>query len=83
MRTPTHLLIGAAAGALPDVVLLTFGWRRQWLPPTHPLVRAHDWLHRPAGVVVPLTLGWVSHLIADEVSHHGAGAHTYRGRRPR
>lgn len=83
MRTPAHLLLGAAAAAAPDVVLAAFGWRRHRLPPTHLLVRLHDWLHSPAGIVVPLTLGWVSHLVADEVSMHGDGPDAYRGRRPR
>lgn len=73
MKTPQHMLIGAAAAAAPDMVLALYGWRRTWLPETHPLVRAHRFLHSPAGVVVPLTAGWVSHLIADRFSAHRTG----------
>ena len=80
MRTPAHLLIGAAAAAAPDVVLWCFGWRRRWLPESHPAVRAHRWLHSPAGIVVPLLLGWVSHLLADRWSWHRAGPHGQRVR---
>jgi hypothetical protein len=70
VRTPAHLLLGAAAGAAPDVLLLAFGWRRTWLPESHPLVRAHRFLHSPAGLVVPLLLGWGSHVVADRYSTH-------------
>lgn len=77
MRTPAHMLLGAAVGAAaaaaPDAALALFGWRRTWLPETHPLVRAHRFLHRPAGLIVPLTAGWVSHLIADRYSTHRTG----------
>jgi hypothetical protein len=70
MKTPAHMLVGALAAALPDVALAAYGWRREWLPETHPLVRAHQFLHSPAGIVVPVTLGWISHLIADRYSTH-------------
>ena len=73
MRTPAHMIVGAAAAAAPDAALALFGWRRRWLPETHPLVRAHRWLHSPAGLVVPLALGWASHLVADRYSWHRAG----------
>lgn len=73
MKTPAHMLIGAAAAAAPDVLLAAFGWRKTWLPETHPLVRAHRFLHSPAGIVVPITVGWASHLIADRYSTHRTG----------
>lgn len=73
MRAHEHAAIGAAAAVLPDAVLWLFGWRRRWLPEAHPLVRAHRWLHSPAGVVVAVLLGWVSHLVADRYSWHRAG----------
>lgn len=67
------MAVGAFAAALPDVMLALFGWRRAWLPETHPLVRAHRWLHSPAGLIVPITAGWVSHLVADRYSAHRTG----------
>jgi hypothetical protein len=74
VRTPAHLavgaVVGAAAAAAPDAALALFGWRRTWLPATHPLVRAHQFLHSPAGIVVPVTAGWISHLVADRYSAH-------------
>lgn len=70
MKTSAHMLVGAVAAALPDLVLFTFGWRKKWLPETHPLVKAHRFLHSPAGIVVPITIGWITHLIADRYSTH-------------
>lgn len=76
MRTPAHLLLGAAVAAAPDVMLLAYGWRRTWLPDSHPLVRAHRFLHSPAAVVAA---AWASHVIADRYSTHRTEA-TRRGR---
>lgn len=67
MNTCRHLLIGAAAAAAPDVMLTVYGWRRRWLPASHPLVRLHHALHHPAAVVA---VGWATHLIADRYSTH-------------
>lgn len=78
MNWPRHAAIGAAAGAVaacaPDLVLLTFAWRRVWLPPTHPLVRIHRFLHDPWYVLpVAISVGWASHVIADKFSRHREG----------
>jgi hypothetical protein len=70
LRTVQHILVGAAAAALPDIVLMSYGWRKDWLPEDHPLVRAHRFLHSPPGIIVPFTIGWTSHLIADRYSAH-------------
>lgn len=79
MKTPAHLLLGAAVAAAPDVMLLAYGWRRRWLPPSHPLVRAHAWLHSPSSVPAVAVLAWSSHLVADRLSSHRTEA-TRRGR---
>jgi hypothetical protein len=63
----THAAIGAAVAIAPDAALVLFGWRRAWLPETHPLVRAHRFLHSPAGLVAA---AYASHLIADRFSTH-------------
>ena len=75
MNTPRHMAVGAVAAAAPDAVLLAFiWWHREWLPPTHPAVRAHRWLHdSPYSVCVPLALGWASHLVTDRMSTHRTG----------
>lgn len=67
MNWPKHAALGAAAALLPDAALLCFGWRRRWLPETHPLVRTHRLLHSPAGIVM---LAAASHVVADRYSHH-------------
>jgi hypothetical protein len=64
------MVIGAAGAALPDVVLALYGWRKEWLPEAHPLVRAHRFLHSTSGLVVPITIGWVSHIVLDKHSTH-------------
>ena len=66
----THLLTGALYGTLPDLLLLSFGWRRRWLPESHPLVRAHRFLHGPGGLVLVAILAYASHLIIDRRSTH-------------
>lgn len=78
MSTAKHLVLGAAVGAVaaaaPDVVLATYGWRRTWLGPHHPLVRAHHVLHDPRYLVpVAAAVGWASHVIADRYSTHREG----------
>ena len=73
MRTPEHLLIGAVAGALPDIALAAFGWRKKWLPESHPWVKLHRFLHSPASVPVIVGIAWASHLIADHYSPHRSG----------
>lgn len=70
MNSVRHALLGATVAVLPDVVLATYGWRKTWLPETHPLVRAHRFLHRPEAVVAA---AWASHVIADRYSRHRTG----------
>jgi hypothetical protein len=70
VNSPSHALVGAVAGVLPDCALFLYGWRRRWLPPTHPLVRLHRFLHSPAGLIVAAALGWASHLLLDRYSTH-------------
>lgn len=74
MMAWSHALVGAVAGAAaavaPDVLLLAFAWRSEWLPETHPLVRAHRFLHSPASVPVVLAIGWATHVITDRFSSH-------------
>ena len=67
-----HMALGAVVGVLPDLLLLAFGWRRLWLPPTHPLVRAHRWLHTNS-VPLVIVLAWASHLWLDRHSAHRTG----------
>lgn len=73
MLTPAHMVIGAVAGAAPDVALFMFGWRKKWMPESHPLVRAHRFLHSPASIPLIIGLAWASHLIADAYSPHRTG----------
>lgn len=75
MNTLKHIALGAAVGAaaatLPDAALYCFGWRRDWLPESHPLVRVHRALHRPSAIVaVAIVVGVASHVIADLHSTH-------------
>lgn len=70
MKPPAHMLLGAAAAMLPDAALATFGWRKRWLPETHPAVRVHRLLHSPAGIVL---LAVASHVVADRFSKHREG----------
>lgn len=73
MRSWSHAAVGAAAAVAPDVLLLAFAWRRTWLPETHPLVRAHRFLHSPASIPVVLAVGWATHVITDRYSRHRTG----------
>lgn len=74
MRSWSHASVGAAVGAVaavaPDVLLLAFAWRGTWLPESHPLVRAHRFMHSPAAVPVVIGLGWASHVVTDRFSSH-------------
>lgn len=77
----THVAVGAVAALLPDVLLLGIRWRKRWLPRTHPLVRAHAFIHGPAGVPIAVVLGFLSHIVLDIVTPHDL-APGVRGRRP-
>lgn len=69
--TPVHMMVGALAGAAPDVVLLAIAPHRRWLPRDHPLVRAHAWLHRsPVGLCAAVALAWGSHMVLDRYTRH-------------
>lgn len=70
MRWPEHAAVGAVAAILPDIALVFFGWRRQWLPESHTLVRMHRFLHSPGGLVFVFCLAWASHVVLDWVSPH-------------
>ncbi len=70
MKTYQHAIIGAVVAAAPDLVLLTFGWRKQWLPEAHSLVRAHRFLHSPWSLLLIIPLAWMSHVIVDQHSTH-------------
>lgn len=73
MKTPAHIAVGALAAAAPDIALALFGWRKTWLPETHPLVRAHRFMHSPKALPVVLAVGWVTHLVTDHYSKHRTG----------
>jgi len=73
MKPWVHAIAGAFAGLAPDVFLSLYGWRKTWLAPDHPLVRTHRFLHSPQGIVVPLLVGWTSHLVLDRLSAHRTG----------
>lgn len=77
----THIVAGAVAALLPDALLLVFRWRKRWLPRTHPLVRAHAWVHGPAGFGVAVALGFASHLVVDRFTRHNLAPGVV-GRRP-
>ena len=69
--TGTHLVVGALAGALPDIALVAVIHQRTWLPPSHPVIRAHRWLHTsPWSLVLAAVLGWGSHLVLDRFTRH-------------
>jgi hypothetical protein len=63
------MALGAGVAVLPDLVLLLFAWRGKWLPATHPLVRAHRWLHDDSLPLI-IVLAWASHLYLDRHSTH-------------
>lgn len=73
MTTWEHATLGALVGAicatLPDAALWCFGWRADWLPETHWLVKLHRSLHAPS-LVLAGALGYASHLWADRLSRH-------------
>lgn len=68
-----HAMLGAVVAVLPDVVLIAFAWRRDWLPESNRLVRAHRFLHSPASLPLVVGLAWASHLVADRYSVHRTG----------
>jgi len=70
-----HALIGAGAALLPDAALALFGWRRTWLPESHPLVRLHRFLHSPQGLVWLLFVAMASHILVDWFSPHRSAPH--------
>jgi hypothetical protein len=80
-KPAAHIVAGAVAALLPDVLLLGIRWRKKWLPRTHPLVRAHAAIHGPAGFGISVALGFASHLILDRYTRHDL-APGIRGRRP-
>lgn len=75
-----HALAGAAGGVLPDLALTFFVRRATWLPPSHPLYRLHRQLHQPHSIVVPITVGWLTHLTLDRYTRHRLTP-TLKGRR--
>ena len=71
MRTLPHAAVGAAAAIAPDLALLALIGHRTWLPRTHPVIRAHAFLHQsPAGLILAALIGWTSHLITDRYTPH-------------
>lgn len=81
MNVLGHAAVGAVAALAPDAVLACFMWRRTWLPRTHPLVRAHAFVHGPGGIALAVALGFATHVVADAVTEHNV-APGVRGRRP-
>jgi hypothetical protein len=67
MKSWSHAALAAAIAVAPDLALFTFAWRKECLPPSHPLVLAHRALHHPVSLVC---VAWASHLIADALSSH-------------
>ncbi len=82
MKAHRHALAGAAIGAAaaiaPDTVLALFGWRKEWLPESHPLVKAHRFLHSPSGLIWIFALAWASHVILDWFSPHRTEADRWK-----
>lgn len=70
MKTYHHALIGAVAASLPDLVLLTFAWRKDWLPESYYLVKVHRFIHSPRGLVLVWCIAWTSHIVIDWFSKH-------------
>ena len=70
MNAWRHAAIGAAAGVAPDILLTLFGWRRRWLPESHPLVRGHRFLHGRASIPVIIVVAWSLHIAIDKRSKH-------------
>lgn len=73
MNAASHAALGAVVALLPDAALAAFGWRKDWLPESHPLVRVHRFLHSPEGMALVVAAAYASHLIADRHSTHRAG----------
>jgi hypothetical protein len=70
MKTHHHALVGATASVLPDLLLFLFGWRRKWLPESHPLVRGHRFLHSHHGLLFVWLIGWSTHIVIDWFTHN-------------
>lgn len=70
MKPWSHFILGGLVSTLPDVPLLLYGWRKDWVPETHPLVRLTRFLHTWKGLLLILGLAYVSHLLADAFSSH-------------
>jgi hypothetical protein len=79
MSSFKHALVGAAAAVLPDLVLFTFAWRKQWLPEDHKLVKLHRFIHSPAGLVLVWCVAWSTHIVLDWFSHHNTQGGSNRG----
>jgi len=69
-----HAIAGAAVGIIsaimPDIILVSFGLREEWLPESHLLVRSHRFLHDHRGVLLIVVLAWASHVVIDRFSEH-------------
>lgn len=65
-----HIVAAASGAVIPDVFLVLFGWRKQWLPETHVLVKCHRFLHSPHGLVFFFVMGAVSHILIDWLTPH-------------
>lgn len=70
MQVHKHIIAAVVGGVAPDVMLLFFGWRKVWLPESHPLVKLHRLLHSPRGLVLAWLIGWTTHVVADWLSPH-------------
>lgn len=75
MQWHRHALLGAGVALLPDLALVFFGWRRTWLPESHPLVRLHRFWHSPQGLVWLICAAIASHIAVDWVSPHRRSHH--------
>jgi len=73
MREDRHFIVGALVGGvgaiLPDIFLMFFGWRSEWLGEDHTLVKLHRFTHGRRGLVIIWLLGWTSHVIIDWLTH--------------
>lgn len=70
MKTWGHVVAGAIGGAAPDLALYLFGWRRLWVPETHPLVRLHRFMHSKEAVIWLFFVGYLTHVVIDWFSTH-------------
>jgi hypothetical protein len=70
VKSHRHIMVGAVAAALPDIMLAMFGWRSTWLDEAHPLVRLHRAAHDPRNLWVVFGIGWATHVIIDQFCRH-------------